>query len=587
EQRAEVEADRYLMLLILSEAVARPLSGEDPRRQAAGALRVLDRAATLRGPTPAFRLQRAACLERLGDDRGARNERAEAARLKPADAFDHLLLGRERVQRGDWDAARSHFEEALHERPDSFWAHCLLAITDLNSVPPRAAEAKAELTACLSQRPSFAWLYLLRGSAYGQMGVALAAAARSSPKAAAFAAEAEARFEDAEADFRKALDLGLDAELQYVLLMNRGVMRFQRARWADAAADFERAIARNEGRYNAHASLAQALRKLGRRADAVERLGKAIALEPKLAALYRGRALARLDRDDLPSEEAEAVLRDLEMAASLEPSGRRGAADDHARRGRLLLRLARPRDALAAADAALAIAPDAAHAHLVRVAALLELERYGDVIDSCDAALARGSLSAELYRLRGLARVGRDDFAGAVEDYTQALALHPDDPAEVHRDRGWSHLFAHAFEMALRDFEAVLRLNPKDPDGLAGRAAVRVRLGLLREAVADAEASLRLAGPSPRRLYIAAQTYTLASARAAAEVARRGRPASRDSLAYEARAADLLQQALERTPADRRPAFWRDVVARDAMLRPLFHNPRNVQRFKMMDPSIR
>ncbi|MBV8611171.1 MAG: tetratricopeptide repeat protein, partial [Singulisphaera sp.] len=437
------------------------------------------------------------------------------------------------------------------------------------------------------QRPSFAWLYLLRGSAYGQMGVALAAAARSSPKAAAFAAEAEARFEDAEADFRKALDLGLDAELHYVLLMNRGVMRFQRARWADAAADFERAIARNEGRYNAHASLAQALRKLGRRADAVERLGKAIALEPKLAALYRGRALARLDRDDLPSEEAEAALRDLEMAASLEPPGRRGAADDHARRGRLLLRLARPRDALAAADAALAIAPDAAHAHLVRVAALLELERYGDVIDSCDAALARGSLSAELYRLRGLARVGRDDFAGAVEDYTQALALHPDDPAEVHRDRGWSHLFAHAFELALRDFEAALRLDPEDPDGLAGRAAARVRLGLVREAVADAEASLRLAGPSPRRLYIAAQTYTLASARAAAEVARRGRPASRDSLAYEARAADLLQQALERTPADRRPAFWRDVVARDAMLRPLFHNPRNVQRFKMMDPSIR
>ncbi len=253
------------------------------------------------------------------------------------------------------------------------------------------------------------------------MGVALAAAARSSLQTAAFAAESEARFEDAEADFRKALDLGLDAELQYVLLMNRGVMRFQRARWADAAADFERAIERNEGRYNAHASLAQALRKLGRREEAVERLGKAIALEPKLAALYRGRALARLDRDDLPPGEAEAALRDLEVAASLEPPGRRGAADDHVRRGRLLLRLARPRDALDAANVALAIAPDSALAHLVRVAALLELERYGDVINSCDAALAMGSPSAELYRLRGLARAGRDDFPGAVEDYTQAL----------------------------------------------------------------------------------------------------------------------------------------------------------------------
>ena len=306
-----------------------------------------------------------------------------------------------------------------------------------------------------------------------------------------------------------------------------------------------------------------------------------------MAALYRVRALARLDGGPghLPPDVVEAALGDLETSARLEAPGSRGAAEDHARRGRLLLDLDRPGDALAAADAALAIAPDSAAAHLVKLTALLALERYGEVIDSCDAALAHGPASAELYRLRGLGRAGRDDFSGAIEDYTLALALHPDDPAGLHRDRGWAQLLAGAPEMALNDFEAVLRFEPAAAEGYAGRAAARVRLNRVRDALADAEESLRRAEPTPRLLYIAAQTYTQASVRAVAAVARSGRAATRDSLAYEARAADLLEQALERTPASRRSAFWRDVIARDALLRPLLHNPRILRRLQPADAA--
>ena len=287
----------------------------------------------------------------------------------------------------------------------------------------------------------------------------------------------------------------------------------------------------------------------------------------------------------LPPDEAEAALGDLETSAHLEPSGSRGAAEDQALRGRLLLNLDRPGDALATADAALALAPDSAAAHLVKLAALLALGRYGEVIDSSDAALAHGTASAELYRLRGLGRAGRDDFSGAIEDYTLALALHPDEPAELHRDRGWAQLFAGAPEMALNDFEAVLRFDSAAAEGYAGRAAARVRLNRIREALADAEESLRRAEPTPRLLYIAAQTYTQASVRAVAAVARSGRSATRDSPAYEARAADLLEQALGRTPASRRAAFSRIVIARDVLLRPLLHNPRILRRLQPGDGS--
>jgi tetratricopeptide (TPR) repeat protein len=371
--------------------------------------------------------------------------------------------------------------------------------------------------------------------------------------------------------------------------MNRGVMRFQRGKWKSAAADFEQAIALDPARFNAYVSLGQALRKLGRRDDAISRLGVAIAREPKLAALPRARALARLDpdRNDLPPDkaeaeaEAEAVLRDLETAAGLEPPGSRAAAEDHTRRGRLLLARHRPEGALTAADAALAVDPDASVAHLVRLTALLALERPGEVIDSCDAALARGTGSAELYRLRGMARIARKDFSGAIEDDTMALALDPDQPSAILRARGWAHLFAGAPTMARNDFEAALRLDSA-AEGYAGRAAAWVRLNRIRDALTDAEESLRRArpSPSPRLLYIAAQTYTQASVRAVAAVARSGRPATGESLAYKARAADLLEQTLERTPAVRRPAFWRDVIAHDALLRPLWQNPRVLRRFQ-------
>jgi tetratricopeptide (TPR) repeat protein len=584
EQRAAVEADRYLLLLVLSEAVARPVAGEDERRQAGAALRLLDRAETLRSKkTAAYHLRRADCLEQLGDEAAARREHDLAARLEPEDALDHLLLGREQYVRGDWAGARKHFEASALHKPDSFWAHFWLAEADLNSNPPRAEEAKGALTTCLIQQPSYAWLYLLRGSAYGQLGAAAqaaaaqASAARLQSMSREFASDAETQFEHAESDFRTALEKGLKAGSHYVLLMNRGVMRYRRKQWDAAANDFRAAIALEPRRYMAYASLAPALRRLGRRDEALEQMNRAIALEPGMAALYHGRALARLDGGDLPADQAEQALRDLEESARLEPAGSRYAVADHIRRGRLLLNRARPQEALAAADAALAIAPDSAQAHGVRIGALLQTERYDEVLESCDVALAGGAATAELYRVRGLARAARDDFAGAIDDYTHALALHPEEPAEVHRNRGWSHLLANAFELAERDFNAVLQLASDDADGHAGRGAARVRLGRVREAIADAEESLRPGTPSPRLLYVAAQTYARASSRALAEGSRRGRPATSDSLAYEARSAELLQQALERTPAERRSSVWRDVVAQDPLLRPLLRNPRVLQ----------
>jgi eukaryotic-like serine/threonine-protein kinase len=578
EEREQVTSARYVLRLILAGAVARARPGEDPRRQAAEALAILDRAAATRVPTRAYRARRADYLEQAGDLGGARREREEAARLEPSGAFEHFLMGQERQAAGDLAAARRHLDAALLERPDLFWAQCLSAIGSLNARPSRPAEAKSALTSCLLQRPTYAWLHLLRGSAFGQMGaMAQDVAERLPSRAGELRPEAEADFAAAEADFRRALEMGLDAGLRYALHMNRGVLRFQRGRLDEAVADFERAVAIDPDRYNAPASLAQALDRQGRHAEAIAQLDRAIVLKPELAALYRNRALIRvgagdrdrvllrLDTGDPAPGVAGLALGDLEEAIRREPASSRAAAEDHARRARLLLLLGRPRDALAAADTALATAPGLIEAHRDRVAALLELRRFGEVIGSCDAALAQGPPSAELYELRGLARVGRGDFAGAVADYTYALGLRPG-WLRVLVCRGLAYLMANAPELALADFEAVLRLDPSDADGYAGRGAARVQLRQHRAAVADAEESLRHGEATPGRLYSAARTYAQAVAVAAGEVPRRGRPALREALAYEVRARALLTRSLERTPADRREAFWSEVVEPDAAM---------------------
>jgi tetratricopeptide (TPR) repeat protein len=577
-EREEIRANQYLLLMVLADAVARPIEGESASTQAAAALDVLESARSIRRQSAGFHHRRAACFDRLGKTDEARREREEEERLapRPADAFDLILRGQEMARAGDWNGAREQFEAARALRDDLFWAHFLFAVSLLNSDPPRPESARVALTTCIGRQPSYPWLYLLRGVANSEQGWVLSAGSRLSANGGVLAGESKARFEDAEADFARALELGLDDRLRYVLLLNRGALRVQRKQFAEAAADFERAIALDGTRYNAYASLAQTLRLLGKPQEAVLRVEEAIARAPQVGVLYRMRALARLDRPELCKTESEQVLSDLAESARLDAPWGLAGAGDHARRGRLLIRLGRATDALSAANAALSVAPGLTDAHLVKIAALLELGQYRDSLASCDAALASGRPSAALYRLRGRVRVGQKDIAGAVEDFTRALALQPEDSIAVRCERGRAYLMSGAADLALSDFETAVQLDPSKPEGYAGRALARVRKGSLQDGVGDAEKAIELAGGVAKFVYDAAAAYAEAAANCAA--ARRGRPASRDSREFEARASALLERFLEQIPPDRRVTVWNDVVTRDLRLRQVLLNPLLRQR---------
>jgi tetratricopeptide (TPR) repeat protein len=559
-ERAEVIEGCHVLLLILAEALPRADQG----------LKTLDQAVQWHPATRADHLRRAACLDRLGDPAAAERERGVAASLAPVTTFDQFLTGLESYQRGRWDEALRHFDAVLASQPDHYWAQCLSAICFLQLQRP--LEAKASLNACLNQEPGFAWLYLLRGFAAGQLGAIFNRASGAAAQPGRLLGKAEDHFAAAEADYARALEL-LErkpvAEFRYVLLVNRGLLRSQRRdRDLDrAVADLREAVRLDPQLYQAHAGLARVLRQQGKPDEAVAELTQAIALRPDLAALYRGRAEVYQGRKDLTSGQIEAVLSDLDEAVRRESPANPVLALDHTNRAWLLEHAGRHAEALAACDAALRIVPDYADAHRLRIGVLLASKRYDEVIVSCDAVL-KVHPTANLFELRGLARDRRGDYSGAIDDYTQALAQRPDEPRLWNR-RGWALLVTHAVELALKDFERAIRLDGSNGDAYSGRGSARVLLGEPHAAVADAEESLRHGELNSRRYFIAGRIYARAASAAADEVRKAGRPAGDRSASYQDRAVALIHEAVRQHPPGQHAAFVRDQVLADPALRPI------------------
>jgi tetratricopeptide (TPR) repeat protein/tRNA A-37 threonylcarbamoyl transferase component Bud32 len=578
EEQAAVRDDCYQLLLVLAEAVGEVLPGENPKIQADRGLRLLDQASGLRAePTSAWHRARAVCLATKRDDAAAARARAAADVLRPTTVLDYFLAGRAAYRQQDPTRALAEFETVLRKQPGHFWALCLSAMASLQTHQPGAA--KLGLDGCIQQQPQLTALYVLRGVAAHQAALQARTEAKSQKlEDDAIETAAEPQFEAAETDYREALALlgkRPNDDLRYTVMVDRAVLRLQRGRLDEAVTDLEEAI-RINGRYsNAFESLALVLQRQRKWDDAVERFTQAIRLKPGSAPLHRARAAVQQEREDQSAAHRAAALLDLDEAIRCEKADTLLAARDHIQRGELLRRDGRFEKALAACDAALKLAPELDTAHGLRVNVLVDLGRTDEVIGSCDGALARGKPWPGIHEIRGLARANRGDFAGAIEDYSQALVLRPDQP-RVLTSRGQAYLVAGAPKLALHDFNEALRRDPASGEAHSGRGRALALLGDHRAATAAAEESLRHDSSTARRAYNAARIYALAALAAAAEVGE-GRLRATTVESYQDRAVALVKLALERTPPERRAAFWQDDVAADPALRSLLRRLRLLQ----------
>ena len=544
---AEITEGCYGLLLILAEVKAQAGSGLEPGMKKAAALqalRILDRAAQVGTVSQAYHLRRARYLDLLGEAAGAQKESELAQALQPVHAVDFFLLGDEWYKRGRLTEAIVAFDHTLRLQPDHFWAQFFLALRYLESQRP--AEARASLTACLSRRPDFPWLYLLRGMVHGGTG----------------------EFALAEADFEQALERHPNPEARYVLWIYRGGMRNRQGKLAEAVADLQQAIALMPDRPQAYESLIQAYLRGKRLDEAAGQLELALRRWPNVASFHRLHARLALARGD-----SQAALADFKTAIQLQPPESTDLADDHLERGQIFFATKKYADAALACGAALALRPDLTEGCLTQVRALLELHQSAEAAQACDRYLKKGLPVAELFRLRARARSRQGDHGGAVDDFSRYLIAGAD--ADLLVERGWEYFECQAWSLALRDFQEALRLDPENHYALNGRALGFAYTGQYREAVKDGEAALRPTPDSPVRIYNIACVYALAATKAAAD----DKAADRAELAghYRNRAMELLQQSLDPRAEKDRPSFWRETVQKDSALDSIRKEPRYIR----------
>jgi tetratricopeptide (TPR) repeat protein/tRNA A-37 threonylcarbamoyl transferase component Bud32 len=571
-EQAEVRDGFYELLLVLAGAVASEGAGQVDR-----SLSILESADRLRPEhSRAYFLTRAACLAARNDLDGKKKQITEAEKLEPKGAADYFLTGQQEYKdKRDADAIR-HFDLALRDKPDHFWAKCLQAICYLRTLRPEAA--KASLNSCVETDLDSAWLYLLRGFASGLIGNKyLALVKENRGREPGLRRSADAEFDEAEADYQVAmqkLEAKPDADLLYMLFANRGLIRFQRGRTDQAAADYQEAIRLKKDPYLAYADLAHVYEQQGKPDLAIDQFTKAIAIKPDWSPLYRGRAGVVCRRADSTRADREQALADLALAINYETPGNDIIVVDHTQRAKLFYADARYEDALKECELALRSLPEHvaatatadADALEMQVRTLLKLRRVDEAIRSCDQAIVKGKKSAVFYELRGHGHASHNDYPGAIRDYSQAIEHRPADPALLD-DRGWAYLQFDSPKLALEDFEAAIKLDAKYANAYNGRGTAHAHIGNFRAAVADAQQALQLDKSNPRVIYNAARIYALAAPLAAAEPGANVRSARTLAAGYQDTALRLIKTALERDTPDHREFFWREIIQPDPALR--------------------
>ena len=234
----------------------------------------------------------------------------------------------------------------------------------------RPVEAKASLDLCLQREPGFAWLYILRGIASGQVARITLDLRRS------------ARDSRASLPGRSVVRVGRfglpaaqellasrpDDRLRYSVLVNRGVLRLSLHRNLAEAVDHCKP---RSGSIRLASKPMPTWRRSTRLrinpTKAIAEFSRAIALSPQLAALYRDRADVDLGRPNRPWRSAPRALGDLEQAIRLEKPGQPVLARDQVNRARLLDIDHREAEALAACEAAIRVVPDYPDAHHLRI----------------------------------------------------------------------------------------------------------------------------------------------------------------------------------------------------------------------------
>ena len=120
-------------------------------------------------------------------------------------------------------------------------------------------------------------------------------------------------------------------------------------------------------------------------------------------------------------------------------------------------------------------------------------DRQG-AIEDYTQALALNPKNADTYFSRGLVRYDLGDYKGAIEDFTQVIRLNPKLLAAyaAYNNRAFPRLYLDDYKGAVEDFTQVIRLKPKSASAYKNRGVLRAILGDRQGAIEDFTQAIRL-----------------------------------------------------------------------------------------------
>ena len=183
---------------------------------------------------------------------------------------------------------------------------------------------------------------------------------------------------------------------------------------------------------------------------AVELIGRAIEIDPNIAATHnnRGSALKELER-------YEEALASYDRAIAIKAD----YAEAYFNRGVVLNELKQFAAALASYAQAIAVKPDFADAYFNRGIVLRELRQFDAALASYDQAIAIKADYVEAYLNRGNVLSELRQFPAALASYDRAISIRPDYPV-AHVSRGNIFLDLKQYETAIASYDRAVALKP-------------------------------------------------------------------------------------------------------------------------------
>jgi tetratricopeptide (TPR) repeat protein len=288
-------------------------------------------------------------------------------------------------------------------------------------------------------------------------------------------------------------------EFSSSLFFNVGNGLDKLARYEEAIASFDKALAIKDDFIEAWNNQGTALGNLGRHEEALARFDKALAIKDdySLAWNNRGGALANLER-------YEEAIASYDKAIEFKPDFY-GVWNN---RGNALGNLERLEEAIASFDKALEFKPDYHQAWNNRGVALGDLERLEDAIASYDKAIEVKSDFHTAWNNRGNALNGLGRFEEAIASSDKALEIKPDD-ADSWSSRGLVLSRLGRYDEALDNHDEALKLQPEEPLLWANQGIVLARSGRYEEALASCDKALELQANDESGYYGKACCYAL------------------------------------------------------------------------------